>query len=107
MMARLILAIPLFVSAMPLAEAAPPTPPPGAASCSGCHPTSKSVNTPVPRLVGRNAAEIEAAMQEFRTGQKPEAMMPALVKPGPERRDIWHPSKPRAKTPRLAATFIR
>ena len=34
-------------------------------------PTSKSVDTPVPRLVGRNPAEIEAAMQAFRTGQKP------------------------------------
>jgi len=80
MMARLILTILLFGSAMPLAEAAPPTPPPGAASCSGCHPTSKSVNTPVPRLVGRNAAEIEAAMQEFRTGQKPASVMDRIAK---------------------------
>ena len=79
MMVRLILAILLFVSAMPLAEAAPPTPPPGAASCSGCHPTSKSVNTPVPRLVGRNAAEIEAAIQEFRTGQKPASVMDRIA----------------------------
>jgi cytochrome subunit of sulfide dehydrogenase len=80
MMARLILAILLFVSAMPLAEAAPTTPPPGAASCSGCHPTSKSVNTLVPRLVGRSAAEIEAAMQEFRTGQKPASVMDRIAK---------------------------
>ncbi|HEX7199217.1 MAG TPA: sulfide dehydrogenase [Dongiaceae bacterium] len=79
-MARPILAILLFVSAMPLAEAAPPTPPPGAASCSGCHPTSKSVNTPVARLVGRSAAEIEAAMQEFRTGQKPASVMDRIAK---------------------------
>ena len=79
-MARLILAILLFVSAMPLAEAAPPTGPPGAASCSGCHPTSKSVNTLVPRLVGRSAAEIEAAMQEFRTGQKPASVMDRIAK---------------------------
>jgi cytochrome c553 len=80
-MVRLILAILLFVSEMPLAEAAPPpTPPPGAASCSGCHPTSKSVNTPVPRLVGRNAAEIEAAIQEFRTGQKPASVMDRVAK---------------------------
>ena len=76
-MARLILAIMLFISAMPLAEAAPP---PGAASCSGCHPTSKSVNTAVPRLVGRSAAEIEAAMQEFRTGQKPASVMDRIAK---------------------------
>ena len=80
MMARVILAILLFVSAMPSAEAAPPTPPPVAASCSGCHPTSKSVDTPVPRLVGRSAAQIEAAMQEFRTGQKPASIMDRIAK---------------------------
>ena len=80
MMARLILAILLFVSAMPSAEAPPPTPPPGAAACSGCHPTSKSVDTLVPRLVGRSAAEIEAAMQEFRAGQKPASVMDHIAK---------------------------
>ena len=80
MMARLVLAILLFVSTMPLAEAAPPTPPPGASSCSGCHATSKSVDTPVPRLVGRSPAEIEAAMQEFRTGQKPASVMDRIAK---------------------------
>ena len=80
MMARLILAILLFVSAMPLAEATPTTSPPGAALCSGCHPTSKSVNTLVPRLVGRSAAEIEAAMQEFRTGQKRANVMDRIAK---------------------------
>jgi sulfide dehydrogenase cytochrome subunit len=80
MMARLILAILLFVSIMPLAEAAAPTPPPGASSCSGCHATSKSVETLVPRLVGRSPAEIEAAMQEFRTGQKPASVMDRIAK---------------------------
>jgi len=80
MMARLILAILPFVSAMPSAEAPPPTPPPGAAACSGCHPTSKSVNTPVPPLVGRSATEIEAAMQEFRTGQKLASVMDRIAK---------------------------
>jgi cytochrome subunit of sulfide dehydrogenase len=52
----------------------------GAASCSGCHPTSKSVNTPVPPLVGRSATEIEAAMQEFRTGQKLASVMDRIAK---------------------------
>ena len=27
--------------------------PPGASSCSGCHPASATVNTPVPRILGR------------------------------------------------------
>jgi cytochrome subunit of sulfide dehydrogenase len=79
-MARVILAILLFVSAMPPAEAAPPTQPPGASSCSGCHATSKSVDTPVPRLVGRSPAKIEAAMQEFRTGQKLASVMDRIAK---------------------------
>jgi cytochrome subunit of sulfide dehydrogenase len=34
----------------------------------------------VPRLVGRSAAEIEAAMQEFRTGQKPASVMDRIAK---------------------------
>ena len=80
MMARLTLAALLFAAAMPGAQAASPTPPPGASSCSGCHATSKSVETLVPRLVGRSPAEIEAAMQEFRTGQKPASVMDRIAK---------------------------
>jgi cytochrome c553 len=78
-MARLILAL-LFALAMPLAEAASPTPPLGASSCSGCHSTSKSVDTPVPRLVGRSPAEIEMAMRAFRTGQKQGSVMDRIAK---------------------------
>ena len=80
MMARLILAVSLFASALPWAEATTPTPPAGASSCSGCHTASKSVDTPVPRLVGRSPAEIEAAMQEFRTGQKLASVMDRIAK---------------------------
>jgi cytochrome c553 len=70
----------LLASAMPWAEAASPAPPPGASSCSGCHPANKSVDTPVPRLVGRSPAEIEAAMRAFRTGQKPASVMDRIAK---------------------------
>jgi len=84
MTARLILAALLFAAAMPReitgAEAATPTPPPGASSCSGCHATTKSVDTPVPRLVGRRPAEIEAAMRAFRAGQKPASVMDRIAK---------------------------
>jgi sulfide dehydrogenase cytochrome subunit len=80
MLTRLILAAVLFASAMPWAEAASPTPPPGASSCSGCHPASKSVDTPVPRLVGRRPAEIETAMLAFRTGQKSASVMDRIAK---------------------------
>jgi cytochrome c553 len=52
----------------------------GASSCSGCHPVSAGVDTPVPRLVGRPAAEIVAAMQGFRTAQRPATVMDKIAK---------------------------
>ena len=54
--------------------------PAGAAACSGCHPMSRAVETPFTRLVGRNAAEIVTAMQEFRTGQRPGTVMDRIAK---------------------------
>jgi cytochrome c553 len=76
---RVILAVLLFASAMPWMVAASPIPPPGASSCSGCH-ANKSVDTPVPRLIGRSPAEIEAKMLAFRTGQKPASVMNRIAK---------------------------
>src|SRR4051794_791329 len=55
-------------------------PPPGASSCSGCHATSAAVETPVPRINGRAAAEIVAAMREFRSGERPETVMNRIAK---------------------------
>jgi len=55
-------------------------PPVGAAGCSGCHATSAKVETPVPRLIGRNAAEMVTMMQEFRSGQRPGTVMDRLAK---------------------------
>ncbi len=55
-------------------------PPPGAASCSGCHSASQSVATPVPRLNGRDAAQIVTAMTEFRTGKRPTTIMDRIAK---------------------------
>ena len=55
-------------------------PPPGAAACSGCHPAGKLVDTPVARLIGRNPAEIVAAMQTFRSGQKPASVMDKVAR---------------------------
>jgi len=54
--------------------------PSGANSCSGCHPASASVETPVARLVGRPAAETVAAMQAFRAGQRPATVMDRIAK---------------------------
>jgi cytochrome subunit of sulfide dehydrogenase len=54
--------------------------PPGASSCSGCHAVSRSIDTPVSRLIGGNPADIVAAMQEFRAGQRPATVMDRIVK---------------------------
>ena len=55
-------------------------PPPGAPSCSGCHPASGSVDTPVKQLVGRKPEEIVAAVEAFRSGAKPATVMDRIAK---------------------------
>jgi cytochrome c553 len=54
--------------------------PPGASSCTGCHPATSGVATPVPRLNGRDAAQITTAMTEFRTGKRPATVMDRIAK---------------------------
>jgi len=61
-----------------LASAADP--PPGASSCSGCHPAHAGVDSPVPRLVGRDPQAIVAAVQAFRSGAKPATVMDRIAK---------------------------
>jgi cytochrome subunit of sulfide dehydrogenase len=55
-------------------------PPPGATSCSGCHPASAAVQTPVPGIVGRKPDEIIAAMLAFRAGERPSTVMDRIAK---------------------------
>jgi cytochrome c553 len=62
------------------ASAAAADAPPGASSCSGCHAARAAVQTPVPRLVGRPAAEIVTAMQAFRMGQRQATVMDRIAK---------------------------
>ena len=62
------------------ATAASAQPPAGAASCSGCHPLSSRVTSPVPRLVGVDRAAIVKAMQDFRSGQRPATVMDRIAK---------------------------
>jgi cytochrome c553 len=57
------------------AAAAAAEPPPGATSCSGCHPPTASAETKVPPLRGRDPAEILAAVQAFRSGERPSTVM--------------------------------
>ena len=55
-------------------------PPASAAACSGCHPATKRVTSPVPRLVGLDQAAIVRAMQEFRSGQRAGTVMDRIAK---------------------------
>jgi cytochrome c553 len=54
--------------------------PPGAASCSGCHPDKPNVDTPVPRLAGHDASAMIAAMQAYRGGLRPATVMERIAK---------------------------
>jgi cytochrome c553 len=65
---------------LPFGEAIAADAPPGASSCSGCHPVSRSVETPAGRLVGRNPTEIVMAVQAFRSGQRPATVMDRIAK---------------------------
>jgi cytochrome subunit of sulfide dehydrogenase len=62
------------------AAAASAEPPAGAASCSGCHPSSARVSSPVPRLTGMDRAAIVKAMQDFRSGQRAGTVMDRIAK---------------------------
>jgi len=65
------------IAAAVVAAAEPPI---GAASCSGCHPASARVASPVPRLAGRDRAEIARAMQDFRSGARAGTVMDRIAK---------------------------
>ncbi|HEY7362722.1 MAG TPA: cytochrome C [Methylomirabilota bacterium] len=65
------------IAAAVLAAAEPPA---GAAACSGCHPTSARVVSPVVRLAGLDRAVIVRALQEFRSGQRAATVMDRIAK---------------------------
>jgi cytochrome c553 len=72
----------LFLLAMSggAAQAASPDGPPGAMSCSGCHAISRSVESAVPRLVGRPAAELAAALRDFKKGEREPTVMGRIAR---------------------------
>ena len=73
--AWLLMLLGLLASAAAAAE-----PPPGATSCSGCHPPTASAETKVSPLRGQNPADIVAAMQAFRSGERPSTVMGRIAK---------------------------
>jgi sulfide dehydrogenase cytochrome subunit len=54
-------------------------PPPGAASCLGCHAVAGAGNPVVP-LSTLTVEQIEAAMQAFRSGKRPSTVMDRIAK---------------------------
>jgi cytochrome c553 len=64
-----------------VATAAAAEPPVGAVSCSGCHAARAGVDTAVPPLKGRKAADLVEAMKAFRAGQRhPTTVMDRIAK---------------------------
>ena len=77
---RRALAAAIGIASIAAAAAAFAEPPAGAASCSGCHPSSARVSSPVPRLTGMDRAAIVKAMQDFRSGQRAGTVMDRIAK---------------------------
>jgi len=67
----------ISIAAAVVASAEPPA---GAAACSGCHPASTRVTSPVARLAGRDSAAIVKAMQDFRSGARAGTVMDRIAK---------------------------
>ncbi len=70
-------AIGLVSIAAAVASAEPPA---GAAACSGCHPASSRVASPVVRLNGLDQATIVKSVREFRSGQRVATVMDRIAK---------------------------
>ena len=62
------------------AATGPVLPPPGASACSGCHAADARLGSPGPRLVGRQPADIVAAVLEFKAGKRPATVMDRIAK---------------------------
>jgi sulfide dehydrogenase cytochrome subunit len=77
---RRTLAAAIGLASLAAAGVAAEEPPAGAAACSGCHPASTRVTSPVPRLAGLDRAAIVRAMEDFRTGTRPATVMDRIAK---------------------------
>ena len=77
---RRALAAAIGVASIATAVVASAEPPAGAVACSGCHPASTRVTSPVLRLHGLEQAAIVRAMQDFRSGQRAGTVMDRIAK---------------------------
>ncbi|MFC5086224.1 c-type cytochrome [Microvirga arabica] len=71
------MAVTMMAEAVP--AAAQGVAPPGATACSGCH-GPVAPGAAIAPLHGRPSEEIVAAMQDFRTGQRPATVMDRIAK---------------------------
>lgn len=77
---RRVLAVAIGSASIAAAMVASAEPPAGAAACTGCHPASTRVTSPVPRLAGLDRAVIVRAMQDFRSGKRAGTVMDRIAK---------------------------
>jgi len=77
---RWALAAAIGCASIAAAGVAPAEPPAGAAACSGCHPASARVTSPVLRLAGLDLARIVRAMEVFSSGKRASTVMDRIAK---------------------------
>ena len=77
---RRALAAAIGLASIAAAVVASAEPPAGAAGCSGCHPASPRVTSPVPRIAGVDRAAIVRAMQDFRSGTRTATVMDRIAR---------------------------
>jgi cytochrome c553 len=77
---RWVLAAAIGCASIAAGAVASAEPPAGAAACSGCHPTSTRVISPVIRLNGLDQVRIVKAVEDFRTGSRPATVMDRISK---------------------------
>jgi cytochrome subunit of sulfide dehydrogenase len=70
---------PVLLAALVAGSPASADAPPGAAACTGCHGPA-ALGSAIPSLEGHAAADIVAAMQAFRTGQRQATVMDRIAK---------------------------
>lgn len=97
MLLPVLAAVVLLAGPAPAADA-PPGGPPGASSCTGCHAPMKVADSVMPRLAGRKAADIVAALREYRSGAWPSSVMGRIAKgfddPQSEAIAAWFAAQP-------------
>lgn len=77
---RLVVAIGFLVGSAAIAAAQTPSPPPGTAACSGCHPPAPAAGILVPSLKGKPAAETAQQMADFASGKTASTVMGRIAK---------------------------